>query len=162
MSSEPLAMVTTRRAVVKTGVKLAYAAPLVAATMKLSVRAAGAVSGPGAPSVCKSGIDYTSGQEEPLYPWVVCRADASTAWVSGTVPFDPRLHRGYHPKLICQSLGYASFDKYGGTCGNVCGYCEGTTSCQNPGQEIYDGGGLLSTDDDGGVIGATVHWRCIA
>jgi hypothetical protein len=39
---EKLTTATTRRSVVKTGVKLAYAAPLVAASFKLSARGAGA------------------------------------------------------------------------------------------------------------------------
>jgi hypothetical protein len=43
---------TTRRTVVKTGVKLAYAAPLVAVTMKMSAGGAAAVSGPTTSRVC--------------------------------------------------------------------------------------------------------------
>src|SRR5687767_6959520 len=43
-ASDELAFTPTRRALVKTGAKLAYSAPLIAASMKLGVGHAGAVS----------------------------------------------------------------------------------------------------------------------
>ena len=52
--NDQLARTTTRRTVVKTGAKFAYAAPLVAATMKLSTGGAGAVSGAPCPNPAPS------------------------------------------------------------------------------------------------------------
>ena len=43
---------TSRRTIVKTGAKLAYAAPLIAASMSLTARGTGAVSGPTTTRVC--------------------------------------------------------------------------------------------------------------
>ncbi len=57
---------TSRRTIVKTGGKLAYAAPLVAASFKLSANAAGAVS-PGGP--CKT---FQCGGELCLSSPTVC------------------------------------------------------------------------------------------
>ncbi|HEU4797912.1 MAG TPA: hypothetical protein VFT63_03235, partial [bacterium] len=53
VSPDPIS--TTRRAVLRTGARLAYAAPLVAASMKLTAGGAAAVSGPvfGGESVCR-------------------------------------------------------------------------------------------------------------
>ncbi|AWV90884.1 hypothetical protein DN745_16765 [Bradymonas sediminis] len=76
-------------------------------------------------------------------PWTVCRADASTAWVSA-------MNAGsYNPTAACQSLGYSSVDAWGGTCGDVCGFCG------NSGFENYDNNGGNATN-----LSVTVHWRC--
>ena len=58
------AVTTTRRTIVTTGTKLAYAAPIVAATFKLSTNAAEAVSpnGPCATFVCGNGPCVVTGQ----------------------------------------------------------------------------------------------------
>jgi Stigma-specific protein, Stig1 len=102
-------------------------------------------------SACVSGTDPETGS-----PWVVCQANATEAWVSanngGT----------YHAQQICQQLGYASLGQYGGTCGNVCGYCQGPTSCSSPGNKTFDGGGNEGTDAHGQIIGSTVQWQCLA
>jgi hypothetical protein len=42
----------------------------------------------------------------------------------------------------------------------VCGYCQGQTSCKNPGREEFHQDGVISTGADGPVIGFTVHWLC--
>jgi len=59
------AVSTTRRTIVTTGTKLAYAAPIVAATFKLSTNAAGAVSanGPCQTFTCGNGpcVDHETG-----------------------------------------------------------------------------------------------------
>ena len=59
------AVTTTRRTIVTTGTKLAYAAPIVAATFKLSTQAADAVSanGPCATFTCGNGpcVDHADG-----------------------------------------------------------------------------------------------------
>jgi len=84
-------------------------------------------------------------------PWVVCRADADSAWLSANV------WGTYNAHLACQSLGYSGATQFGGNCGSVCGYCDfGVSSCSNPGQEYYDGAGGYSPE----LLEYTVHWRC--
>jgi len=63
---------------------------------------------------------------------------------------------------ICQALGYSSVSAIGGTCGNVCGYCQAPTSCSARGNEHYDGGGAPSVAavNAGATLSFTVHWRC--
>jgi hypothetical protein len=90
----------------------------------------------------------------------VCAADATTAWVSAN-------NQGsYHPVLICQQLGYDTVGQWGGTCGNVCGYCEGPTSCDAPGSQFFDSGawpgfGNCGADGLGELMCLTVMWTCI-
>jgi len=76
--------------------------------------------------------------------WIVCRADAATAWVAA--------NRGgnYNPTTACNALGYRSVDAWGGTCGTVCGFCG------MDGDETYDGAGGNAT-----ALTFTVHWRCV-
>ncbi len=85
------------------------------------------------------------GHTETSYggPWKICRADASTAWLtsnsSGT----------YHAVNICKYLGYTGVNANGGTCGTVCGYC-GSNS------EQYDGSNGCTLP----MVCNTVAWRC--
>ncbi|KYF51788.1 hypothetical protein BE08_16360, partial [Sorangium cellulosum] len=88
-------------------------------------------------------------------PWVVCAADERSAWISA----DTMGH--YHIDDICQKLGYAAAGDYGGTCGNVCGYCEAETSCRRPGRRYFDGAGECGYDDLGRLICYTVQWECV-
>lgn len=76
--------------------------------------------------------------------WTVCRADTSTAWIAANSG------GSYNAVEACQSVGYTSVTRWGGTCGTVCGYC-GT-----PGSETYDGSGAT----DPTLIRFTVHWEC--
>jgi hypothetical protein len=76
--------------------------------------------------------------------WIVCRADASTAWLSADTGGQ------YNPTVACQSVGYSSVDAWGGTWGYSCGYNN------VPGNEYYDGGGGNATN-----LSYTVHWRCV-
>ncbi len=76
--------------------------------------------------------------------WIVCRADDNSAWVASNS------NGNYQASLICQHLGYARADMWGGTCGTVCGYCN------MAGQERYDNNG-----GNADRLGVTVHWRCI-
>ncbi len=106
------------------------------------------------PEQCDQGVDAHTNS-----PWVVCEADASEAWISanngGT----------YHPEEICKSLGYRTVDMWDGTCGNVCGYCQGPTSCSSHGSKVlnrtWDGIGNAGADEFGGRIHYTVFWRCV-
>ena len=96
------------------------------------------------PSQCQTG-------QGPQYgdTYVVCRADATSAWVS---------HKGggeYNARRICSELGYNRVTDWGGTCGNVCGYCEGGTSCNNPGKNTFDGSGGSPNS-----LSTVVQWRC--
>lgn len=88
-------------------------------------------------------------------PWIVCEADGTSAWVSANA-------RGlYHVDQICRGLGYARMSQYGGTCGNVCGYCQDPTSCEAPGERFFDGAGDCGTDDLGLQLCFTVMWECV-
>jgi len=107
------------------------------------------------PNVCDAGNDVGTGA-----PWVVCAADANWAWVSANT------QGNYHPVLICQELGYNTVGEWGGTCGNVCGYCEGPTSCAATGSQYFDSGawpgfGNCGVDGLGEVMCLTVMWTCV-
>ncbi len=105
---------------------------------------------PPPPNVCSGGNDPQTGS-----PWIVCRSDANTTWVSAN-------NGGfYHVTEICKQLGYNNVIAYGGTCGNVCGYCESATSCGSNGREVYDGAGGCSFDANGLIICYTVMWECM-
>jgi predicted nucleic acid-binding Zn-ribbon protein len=101
------------------------------------------------PKPCDTGVDPRTNS-----PWIVCTADANEAWVSanngGT----------YHAEAICQKLGYTRLVSFGGTCGNVCGYCQAPTSCTARGNRTMDGSGNQGTDDLGRILSFTVHWVC--
>lgn len=103
------------------------------------------------PNACHGDVDPISGDL-----WVVCSADADEAWVSHALPGGG----DYHPELICASLGYASVGAYGGTCGSICGYCRGETSCAANGSPVFDGGGYCGMDPGGLVLCPSVHWQC--
>jgi cysteine-rich repeat protein len=82
-------------------------------------------------------------------PWVICAISQNSAWVSANTGGT------YNAVQICNHIGFANVAQYGGTCGNVCGYCQGATSCQAPGAMTFDmGGGPLPN------LSTTVHWRC--
>lgn len=98
------------------------------------------------PTPCTSGnFGVVSGDN-----WVVCEADAQSAWVSSNTSgtYD---HHG-----ICQFLGYGQASQWGGSCGDVCGYCESGTSCNAPGNRTFDGGGTSCAPN----LCSTVHWEC--
>jgi hypothetical protein len=80
---------------------------------------------------------------------VVCAADSNTAWISANTGGT------YNALAICQSFGYNTVSAKGGTCGNVCGYCQSTTSCNSPGNRNFDNGGGAVTS-----LSFTVHWEC--
>ena len=105
-----------------------------------------------APAACQQGADPETGAV-----YVVCRADASTAWVSFSQPGGGL----YHADQICQLLGYSVSGPFGGTCGNVCGFCEGVTSCQAPGTESYNLQGACGSDEHGTILCYTVNWECV-
>ena len=87
--------------------------------------------------------------------WVVCRADANTAWIAN----GSNLGGSYSALAICQSFGYARVSRWGGTCGTICGFCTGGTSCMAP-QAVttFDSGG--GDPRAGNRISQTVHWEC--
>jgi peptidoglycan hydrolase CwlO-like protein len=101
------------------------------------------------PNACDVGFDPRTNS-----PWIVCRADQNEVWVSANTGGT------YHAEAICQSLGYPQLVSFGGTCGNVCGYCQGPTSCTSPGNRTMDGAGNAGTDDLGRKLSFTVHWVC--
>ncbi|MBN1502115.1 LPXTG cell wall anchor domain-containing protein [Candidatus Woesearchaeota archaeon] len=101
------------------------------------------------PQVGDTGTDTTYGS----YNWKVCRADEDSAWVSADSSGT------FSPINVCNGLGYSDVDAWGGTCGDVCGYCYGD-SYYNPSNipnwEHYDFAGGDKT-----YLAYTVHWRCV-
>lgn len=84
--------------------------------------------------------------------WVVCQADATTAWVSSDAA------GGYYNALfICQTLGYDKVSNAGGTCGSECGYCAEGTSCASPGRRYFDSG---YGRGDVTNLGRAIQWEC--
>ena len=105
-------------------------------------------------SQCTSGTDAWTGS-----PWVVCAVSGTHAWLSANSGGN------YHIDKICQSLGYSTSGQWGGTCGSVCGYCQGgTTDCTQPGTERYDDGNNANncgSDANGPLWCNTVQWQCL-
>ena len=106
------------------------------------------------PQVCTEGNDPGTNA-----PFVVCEADANEAWIAANNGGQ------YHPVLICEDFSYDDVGEWAGTCGNVCGRCEGDTSCMNPGQKImtsqWNGSGNCGQDMLGPILCTTVHWTCV-
>ncbi len=103
--------------------------------------------GGGIPNACFSGLSGVESGD----PWVVCAADETTAWVSSN-------NSGvYNIDVVCQSLGYVGASQWGGTCGNVCGFCEGPTACDAPGTRFFDGGSGCNPPD---THCYNVMWEC--
>ena len=105
------------------------------------------------PNQCETGVDPGTGAN-----WVVCSADENEAWISANTG------GRYHAELICQNLGYRTVGAWGGTCGNVCGYCQGSTSCQNHGtKNLYSSWSNPNGGSDalGAMIHNTVSWSCV-
>lgn len=105
-------------------------------------------------SACEEGTDPETGS-----PWVVCTADATTAWLSANSS------GYYHAEQICQILGYSGVDRWGGTYGSVCGFGESETSCQSPGTEFFNAGSdppnNCGSDEYGGILCTSVQWECV-
>ncbi len=92
------------------------------------------------PSVGDTGVDYT--HSDNGYNWYVCRADDASAWISADTLGT------YSAINVCTELGYTGVDAWGGTCGDVCGYCGDSI-------EYYDFGGGGPEE-----LAFTVNWRC--
>jgi hypothetical protein len=104
------------------------------------------------PAVCLAGDDPGTGAD-----WVVCAADCDTAWISANS------FGQYHYVRICTDLGYSGVSQWGGTCGNVCGFCEGVTSCADTGNRFFNFGAAAANcgaDAMGAIICNTVMWEC--
>lgn len=85
--------------------------------------------------------------------WIVCRADANSAWISAN-------NQGiYESVQICNYLGFASVTANGGTWGTVCGFGDnggdgcGTTS--NAGY-VFEGSNSCTFPQ----LCYTVQWLC--
>lgn len=117
-------------------------APMGGSCLIESVCASNSLSG----EVCFSSNEFATDD-----PWVICDINESEAWISANS------EGTYDALAICQSLGYDAVGQQGGTCGNVCGYCEpGPTSCESPGQRTFDGNGGPVT-----ALRFTVQWTCV-
>lgn len=95
-------------------------------------------------------VCFSSSEFSDADPWVICDIDETEAWVSADTGGT------YNATAICQSLGFDAVGQQGGTCGNVCGRCEGPTSCESPGLRSFDGGG-----GDPASLNTTVQWTCV-
>ena len=107
------------------------------------------------PKQCDKGNDPGTGS-----PWVVCQADANSAWISAD--FEGQ----YHIVKICQNLGYTGVSQWGGTFGSVCGVNQFGTSCQTPGQKAFSEGawkgvGNCGQDGLGPIVCKWVMWTCV-
>ncbi len=111
----------------------------------------GCLMGMGPPMQCLMDVDPI----DKTSKWVICSADCNGAWIAGNTGGT------YHAGLICHNLGYSKVGQYGGTCGNVCGYCEGATNCNMHGQQHFDNGGLQGMDMYGPILSFTVMWTCV-
>ena len=102
-----------------------------------------------APTVC-----MTSNYGTMSGSWIVCQANATSAWISAAASSGGT----YQADLICKYLGYPSVTAQGGTCGTVCGYCSnGGAGCGTNSTSGY------VFDGDGGSVSwlsGTVHWVC--
>lgn len=121
------------------------------------------------PQACK----VTGADPQTKSPWVVCRADCKTAWISSTKTDDIET-QFYHAFEICKDLGYDDVVDWGGNGGFECGYWNpfsphsdslaNPTSCENPGTEWFDGAGTweeaCQPDQYGIVICYIVAWKC--
>ncbi len=107
------------------------------------------------PKKCDQGNDPGTGA-----PWVICTADANSAWISSNV-------QGlYHPVKICQSLGYTTVGQWGGTAASVCGVNQANTSCMNLGNKTFtegawNGVGNCGQDALGPIVCKWVMWTCV-
>jgi len=104
-------------------------------------------------TACQTGNDPYTGA-----PYVVCTATPTYAWISANN------FGQYHIDLICQSLGYAGIGRWGGTCGNVCGFCQGPTSCSSPGSATFSAGtspNNCGSDSHGPLWCNTIQWECV-
>ncbi len=96
-------------------------------------------------------VCFSSNEFATADPWVICDIDENEAWISADTGGE------YNAPAICQALGFDAVGQQGGTCGDVCGRCEDTeTSCESPGQRIFDGGG-----GDPATLNNTVQWTCV-
>ena len=104
------------------------------------------------PASCVNGTDPETGDS-----YTICSADCMTAWIATT-----KMGGGhYHATQICNQYGYGSVGQFGGTCGDVCGYCQGGTSCNARGSKNFDGGGACGMDGNGKILCFTVMWTCL-
>ena len=109
-------------------------------------------AGPCANKKCDGGSDVANSNLK----WVVCNADCNTAWIAASTQGGGK----YHAEYICKQLGYNKFTLHGGTCGTVCGYCQGNTSCNATGNMNFDNGGSCGSDQYGLILCNTVMWLC--
>ncbi len=106
------------------------------------------------PKKCDQGTDPGTGS-----PWVVCEADANTAWLSSN-------NQGqFHILKICQNLGYKTVGLWGGTFGAVCGVNQ-VSSCQQTGKKTFSEGawkgvGNCGQDGLGPLVCKWVQWTCV-
>jgi hypothetical protein len=104
------------------------------------------------PMACATGTDPQTNS-----PYVICKVTPAVLWISADTIGT------YHALEICSLYGYGSLGRFGGTCGSVCGFCEGDgkTSCSRPGREDFDGNGLQGRDNFGQELGNSVMWECL-
>jgi len=106
------------------------------------------------PAACATGTDPEKGT-----PWVICRADCNSAWLSQSMPGGGM----FHALQICNNLGYGSVGGWAGDCGTVCGTC-GAGACNANGTPSFANSfnnPNCGSDGFGGIICNTVEWECL-
>jgi hypothetical protein len=99
-------------------------------------------------------------------PWVICRADTASAWLSTAESF--AVTSVYDPVAACVALGYSQVGEWGAINGEpVCGIdTESGKTCAMPGTESYNQGDYDATDDYArggpGLLCGNVIWSCLA
>ncbi len=111
------------------------------------------MNGKNPPPACTSGQD-----PETFSPYVICSSACNAAWIANA-----NSDGGfYHALQICQTFGDSTLGQFGGTCGSVCGYCQGGTSCKMNGPPTFDGSGNdCGSDEIGPILCETVPWQCL-
>ena len=111
------------------------------------------------PSVCSQDKDKTGST------YVICAMDQTGGWITA-------LNQGglctYAALDICKKYNFTRINqgRWGGTCGIICGYCDGSTCMKPSGMFVaggaytkFDGGG--GNPQNGGNLSCTVHWECV-
>jgi predicted DsbA family dithiol-disulfide isomerase len=102
---------------------------------------------------CQTGTDPFTGDA-----YKVCTATPTYAWITSGGNYGI-----YHATYICQQLGYAGMNRYGGNCGAECSFCLSGYSCTNPqSNTTFDNQGTAcGSDQYGQKLCFTVHWECV-
>jgi hypothetical protein len=123
----------------------------------------------GSTNVCVNGIcssttllACTADKDVSGSNYVICAMNSTGAWITAN-------NNGggctYGALNICKKYGFTKVNRWGGTCGTICGYCNSAT-CSAPQGQFTLGGNYTTYDSgggnpvNGGNISCTVQWEC--